>query len=387
MDELFQRIREEQDAELQEGTVRDAVEQRLARRTPLPKTADRALSQGLGQRALWASLVAVALLGWGVAGATRWPTHPTPRAPAAEPLAYARTGDGSDAHGFVLGGLHTQLVFTDGSEVSLASGALTRVVALHAHGAEVAVERGHVDVHVVHETDTRWRLLAGPYVVHVTGTRFGLAWDAASARLNVELREGSVRIEGPCLPAPRELAGEGDFEIACPAWAEAVETPDVAAPEEPATIATASRTRAPATASLASADAAEDVTPPDVTPPESDAIAEARRALLAGETGHAETLLRSVRETDPGSDRAALAAFLLGRLCFDAQHDDVAASRWFETYTRERPQGSLVREALGRRIEAEERLGHAQEARSLAAHYLEAFPSGPHAARARRLVE
>ncbi len=100
----------------------------------------------------------------------------------------------------------------------------------------------------------------------------------------------------------------------------------------------------------------------------------------------ARALLLAVRSDAAGTDDAAMAAFLLGRLAFDAQQDFADAERWFAAYEAERSSGPLIREAMGRRIEALERSGDAAAAREQARRYLARFPRGPHAARARAIV-
>jgi len=81
-----------------------------------------------------------------------------------------------------------------------------------------------------------------------------------------------------------------------------------------------------------------------------------------------------------------LAAFLLGRLAFDAQQDYAEAERWFAVYESERPDGPLIREAMGRRLEALARSGDSAGARAQAERYLARFPFGPHARRAREIL-
>src|SRR6185295_7962060 len=61
---------------------------------------------------------------------------------------------------------------------------------------------------------------------------------------------------------------------------------------------------------------------------------------------------RLLRKRFPGTARAGLAAFALGRLEFDAHGSYPKAAEWFGTYLKEQPGGSLVREARGRLMEA-----------------------------------
>ena len=88
---------------------------------------------------------------------------------------------------------------------------------------------------------------------------------------------------------------------------------------------------------------------------------------------------RLLRKRFPGTARAALAAFALGRLEFDAHGSYPKAAEWFGTYLKEQPGGALVREARGRLMEATLRAGDTRGARALGAAYLRDYPSGPHA--------
>jgi ferric-dicitrate binding protein FerR (iron transport regulator) len=91
------------------------------------------------------------------------------------------------------------LRFSDGSSLTFRSGASGRMRRLGGDGAEVFLEQGRLEAHVVHTPSTLWLVHAGPYRVRVTGTRFAVVWLAA--RLDVSLFEGSVVIDGAVLGA------------------------------------------------------------------------------------------------------------------------------------------------------------------------------------------
>lgn len=116
-----------------------------------------------------------------------------------------------------------------------------------------------------------------------------------------------------------------------------------------------------------------------------DLLKEADDARYAGRFDEARTKLEEVRRRFPGTGAAAKASFELGRIAFDVDKNFAAAGDRFDTYLRERPSGSLAREALGRALEARSRAGDPRSA-GLAARYLAAYPDGPHAALARRLA-
>jgi hypothetical protein len=89
------------------------------------------------------------------------------------------------------------ITFSDGSRVTLAPGARLRVRPLSfATGAELALDDGEATLAVVHRPRGRWAVLAGPFRVEVTGTRFSLRWSPPHGRFRIAMAEGSVRISG-----------------------------------------------------------------------------------------------------------------------------------------------------------------------------------------------
>ena len=113
-----------------------------------------------------------------------------------------------------------------------------------------------------------------------------------------------------------------------------------------------------------------------------DLGAEAREL---GDT-RAGSIYTVVRSRFPGTEAAADAAFLLGRMQFHSGAYRTSAT-WFETYLRERPDGRLAREAAGRLVESYHRSGDRDEAREAAEQYLRRYPDGPHAALARSVLK
>lgn len=394
MKELFEEVRAEQERQLSDDRVRRDVASRL-RDAPLPAPARPA-------RARWLELAAAAAVAGLTVGAAAWwraasdppapPEHAAERTvertverAAPEPaLTYTAAPEVHEAAGGFLAAADApgEVRFSDGSALTLAPEAQARVVSLDGAGAAVAIERGRVHADVRHREDTRWRVLAGPFVVHVVGTRLAVAWSGVDASLVVEVTEGAVRVDGGCLEAPHPVAAGDSLRVTCPelALAPAASTEPRAALRPRGEGARVDNVRS---------EAAPDDAAPDyaVGVDTGSALAEARRSAAAGELERAARLLAAVRSEAPGTDDAALAAFLLGRLAFDEQDDHEAAARWFRTYRRERPGGALAREAHGRLMEALQRAGHTDEARALAVDYLARHPQGPHASVARRLTE
>jgi hypothetical protein len=131
---------------------------------------------------------------------------------------------------------------------------------------------------------------------------------------------------------------------------------------------------------------AEDLTRVCVGEGAQDLLAIADVARYAGRPERAEIPLREARRRFPGSVEAATAAFQLGRIAFDDRARFAEAASWFATYLAEAPHGGLRREAFGRLVEARERAGDHPGATDAARRYLDAYPTGPHADLARKVL-
>ena len=118
----------------------------------------------------------------------------------------------------------------------------------------------------------------------------------------------------------------------------------------------------------------------------SDLTLLANAARFSGNTGRSTQALLALRKRFEGSDPSATAAFLLGKLAFDGYGNTAEAMRWFEAYLSERPSGSLAMEALGRLLECRVRLGDRAAAERIAKDYVQRYPKGPHAEKARSLL-
>lgn len=321
------------------------------------------------------------------------------------------------------------LSFSDGSRVSLRPRAQARVADLQADAVRIVLETGTADVHVEPDTGRTWRIDAGPYRVRVTGTRFVVAWDPTSAAFELDLREGSVIVEGPQLAGEQSVAAGELLRVAgetpAPIVARApdpVAVDPVPSPPAPASppprddIASVRSDRSPRSATKAEPPIAtpEPAVAPVATWQQLARDREYPRALAAAEAlGYdalceglaASELLRladvarfarrptrarealdAVRRRFPDTDAAATAAFERGRIALADSDSHAEAASWFDTYLRERPDGALAREAMGRRIEALATTDRAA-ARAAAHRYLERHPKGPHADLATRLVE
>jgi ferric-dicitrate binding protein FerR (iron transport regulator) len=321
------------------------------------------------------------------------------------------------------------VVFSDGTSLTLGRDSLARVTSVSTTGAEVTIPQGHVRASVTHTATSRWTLDVGPFVVHVTGTRFDTSWDASQRLFSLEVHEGSVFVTG-CSIDPRPVGAGSSIRMRCEAGHGQIEGSPQPAPtavqppeqddtgaDDAAGQATedAGRPIAPNAGAVGTAGSAREteVRAPTAswrelaaqgrshealaaalgrfddecrTASASDVLMLADQARYAGDAPHARTALMAVRSRFPGSAQAATAAFLLGRMAFDAGNSAEAAT-WFERASVEAPGGPLAREAAGRLIEARENAGDHAGARAAAERYLQRYPSGPHASLAIRVLE
>lgn len=330
--------------------------------------------------------------------------------------------------------------FDEGSEVAVLAGGRARVGSTAADGAELVLEEGRADVHVVHRSGgagTHWRVLAGPYVVLVTGTRFVVGWSGGAQTLRVTMSEGSVRVTGPgmgegvALATTQALvarAGDASFEIGAAgslaAFGDASQTTAAAASAarapvieasasassaiaEPGStaarstpiassaapalaptngVASPSAPKAASWSALVAAGKSADVVAAAHTQgsaalerPLEDVQALADAARYTGDAALAERALLAIRRRFPGTANASNAAFLLGRVAEEQQGAPAKARTWYDRYLAEAPGGAFAADALGRKMLLVDRLDGRDAARPLARDYLTRFPKGAYA--------
>ncbi len=309
------------------------------------------------------------------------------------------------------------LRFADGTRIALAAGTSARVASVNEHGAHIVLEKGRAVASVVHRAGSHWQVDVGPYQVAVVGTRFDVSWDAGTRVLELHLTQGAVLVSGGFLrdalrvregQTLRAFSDDGRVELV---GADAGAIPPAAAA---ALSATPSETTLPI-APTSPVDAAPSAAPaPPPSAPTWQALAgsgkyrealtnaeklgfeaECRRASgselltladaarLAGSAARAEQAYVAARSKLPGGGRAS---YGLGLVAFDQRGDFAGAARWFDTYLREQPNGPLRAEASGRLLEALQRSGQKERARSVAEQYLARYPRGAQAALAQQLL-
>jgi hypothetical protein len=358
-----------------------------------------------------------------------------PRGDGAAPLAYQVEGGALASDGLIQAsaGAAPELRFGDGTVIALQRGTKGRLASVDGHGAHLAISDGSASVSVVPRPHARWRVDAGPFVIHVHGTVFTAAWSESSGRLDVKLERGSISVEGPVTGGPIAMragqrltvamrqsrvllraiddrAGDGvlgsDTTVAAAPVAEVAPPPVLAAPSPdemapaPAPAKPAARAAVHAapgaarswSAALAAGDFASIVEeagrdlPRALRVSSSDdlaALADAARYRRRDDL--ARQALEAQRRRFHGSQRAADAAFFLGRLDENDGAGLIHALRWYDRYLDEAPKGSYAAEALGRKMVAMRDLYGVATAREVADEYVRRFPHGSYAGAAQAL--
>lgn len=313
------------------------------------------------------------------------------------------------------------LAFSDGSRIVLERATAARLAGLGGTRAELTLTRGHIDASIRKRTGVTWTVAAGPYAVRVVGTRFGVDWDADAQVLKVTVREGRVRVSGGDLPrdgvaldagaelerhylALRGAAGDrkadGDQR--------AVQAnPEPARPkDEPVSGAVRSDKRgaAPPAAGDARPDwaklaakgrylealvAAKTVGVERLVAElaQNDLLLLANTARHGGDAALARQALLQLRQRFSGTAAAQLATLYLARVAEDMDHNPEEAVRWLRNFLRESPTGDLAASARASLMSILVASGDSARARVVAKDYLLYHPNGPHASKARSLLE
>lgn len=313
------------------------------------------------------------------------------------------------------------LAFADGTRIEMAPRSRARVLVLDPKETRVMLESGRAHVEVTRRSGQNFTIATGPFMVHVTGTRFDVLWNPERDQFELSLAEGQVELSGCVFGSGRKLVAGQRVEASC-------KVPRLTiAYSSPTAPASARASELPAASSSIAPEAAVPAPRREASPPHAAKIAPARGAWLslsrsghyaeafaaaeregfaelcqgtnaaelsllgetarhAGRLAEARQAFSALRRRFPTAREAALSAFSLGLLEFDGFSAYSRAADWFRTYLRENPGGPLARDARGRLMEAVQRSGNRAEARDLAQSYLLDYPAGPHAELARRLV-
>lgn len=118
----------------------------------------------------------------------------------------------------------------------------------------------------------------------------------------------------------------------------------------------------------------------------SDLLLLADTARLGGAPKKARSVLVSLRTRYPGHANASTAAFTLGRMAQEQEHDDRRAIQWYRTYLTEEPRGRMAEGARARLLKATMRVGSQSEQEQAARDYLSHHPTGSSASVARGVL-
>jgi TolA-binding protein len=328
-------------------------------------------------------------------------------------LTFAVAGTKGETGAWLAGSQSTLLAvdFSDGSQLRLDHDARARVLEVDPAGAHLMLERGRLEVRVVHRASgTNWQVDAGPFAVKVVGTRFDVSWDPIHERFLLELREGAVQLSGPkvargctvrsgeqvqislsdgtvsgsCVAVGRAAHASPTARAAATASASAAPEKETPAPsKQEGWRSFAARGEHPTAWLLVESEGFERV---QARSNPTDLMLLANLARFSRAAARATATLRALRERYPTSAEAAEAAFLLGLVAADQQNSPRAAVAWFHTYLAERPNGALAREAWGRVLDCQVRVGDHAEVQRTALIYLQRYPDGPFHALAERAL-
>lgn len=399
-DALSQRYEKALDAQRDSRAILGRARARFAERLHGVEAAPAASRWRIAIPALVAVGVAVAV---GVVVRPEAPLDVTVRGQAGRSADFVQAPEGAEE----------VLDFSDGSEVRVRAASQLRVLGVTSKGAHVALERGAAHVAVVHREQTKWLFSAGPYRVHVIGTRFELRWSPEAGGLEVEMDEGIVEVDGPGLVRQRVTGRQKLEAFAEPASAslylappEETEAPEAevaaaeaptrrrvqrerpVAPQKPRYTGPSWRYLADKGDAFGAMSAAEqaDFGWLVTSMPGPDVLLLGDVALKTKQPERAREAWLAVRERFRGSPAAVQAALRLGRLAASQERDDKAAALWFARAAREAPNADTAPEALGEWLTVLARSGRPADVKAVATEYLRRFRNGPHAAQAREAL-
>jgi TolA-binding protein len=365
-----------------------------------------------------------AVIGWSLVGSLAvaalvmaGPMRARVRGLAAPAMAYRIEGGSLIEGGYLResGGGGVKLLFAEGTEFILMPGTRSRLRAVDAAGARIAIEHGTASFQVTPAKDHRWQVDVGPFLVTVKGTVFSVSWDAATERFALDLRHGRVLVSGPVTGGEVALQAGQRLTVDLPNGETVIAEQKPALPREPAAASppAALPPRAPVagvpasgrqarpdgerrwTAALASGqldrildEAARGGLKVTLERASSDdllALADAARYRRRMDL--ARDALLAERRRFPESPRSLDAAFLLGRVEEASESGWAQAVAWYDEYLKQAPAGTYASEALGRKMTLTSKMEGADRARPVAEEYLRRFPGGTYAGPAKTFVQ
>ncbi len=273
-----------------------------------------------------------------------------------------------------------QLHFSDGTQVALSPRTSVRVRETTPRGGTIELGQGRALATIRPLPEARWTFLAGPFSVRVTGTAFDLAWDPGTQTLELALHEGSVDLSGPTLETRRQVS-QGQFvRIALGSQSSSPDAATSRSTDSPAVEPSPSPDPSPFPTDDSDSTAERAPHPSNATKSAQALWDQAQEARLAGDAHRAKVALLALRRQH---GKRGQTAFLLGKIHADQLGNQGEAVRWFETYLKEAPGGSLSEQALGRLVELR---GASPAGQDHARAYLRRYPNGSYADVARRAL-
>jgi transmembrane sensor len=267
---------------------------------------------------------------------------------------------------------------SDGSRIELGPSARLEIVDNSSRSFVSVLRRGHATFDVRPGGPRLWTIEAGLASVEVVGTRFSVTRDESS--VEVEVERGLVLVRGERVPDRIQRLGAGDrLKVSV---AQATEAPPALAEPTsaalPELLSDSANALAPSVARVAAG--AEH-------PGFDQLLITADTQRRRGELAAAEKTLNDAIASAPDRSRAALAAFTLGKLLLDGAGRPADAARAFSRAVTLGPPTAIAEDALARLMEAEDRAGNVEAARTAARSYRERFPNGRRAYAVGRWLE
>jgi ferric-dicitrate binding protein FerR (iron transport regulator) len=342
---LGQRFSEAQDQLLESYDARAAVRQRLL--SGKSRASSVRLSGAARPRASWrlALVPAVALLAALLIWVAPWQGK-------AQPLTF-EVGESTGQPGQLLVAPESAAVplrFSDGSVLELNAQARSRVLEVEHNGARVELERGSVRASVVHRADTAWAVLAGPFKVAVTGTKFVTRWDPQTRELEVAVEEGSVLVSGGSLRAAERVTHGKTLRISL------ASSPLPSSKQQPLPEAAPVTASGPAEKPVSSAPARAPAGDPEAfravfeSGSPTDLVTLSNELRKRGDLRGAARALTALRTRFPSDPRSGLAAHTLAEMAL-VRGDCGEARRFLDAYQAHAPSGKASSE-LSQRVRA-----------------------------------
>lgn len=203
LEELGANIARAQDELLQDPSRRAAVRERLRSEAP-PTSRDSTSSRWrvlAGSAGVVAAAAATLLVFWN-------------RAPDAIHYWVGNTGVSNAINVPISAteGRTLAISFSDDSWVRLAPSARARVNELTLAGAQLSLEQGEATFYVRRREGTNWSVRAGPFLVEVIGTTFGVSWEPEKESFALSVYEGQVQVSGPGI-GTRQVGTGDEVEV------------------------------------------------------------------------------------------------------------------------------------------------------------------------------